>query len=445
MRAETDPDELLDPGQPPILAISRRSGMRELAAQYERLRRERAGERLIVLFDVDGTLLALDRPIPGAFDVVRWFQMQPDTFVGINSSRDEGQRPETLEALARWGAEYRVSFEPSLVRLASRGEDRTSPTGKLAGLEHFRRLGYRVFACVDSRAHVLEAIARHARDPDLLLLHAGSEFRASCAGGARTGAVFGRSLRAPRRALGYSLDGLISRRSLPEHVQLVWSPIDRPGELDKFLGSAVRWGRATAGLESGGVGVRLRDPGEAPGGPSLELRGVLERLDREQRGLELVLTAGGELLETVDHAVRTAGFDPRRLGFHAPVERVDEHDVRRLSERFPESVIHTSVDFLSPLIARVPAEAERVLDTFLDWGIRRFSISWRGDATRGLLERMERWGYEVLVDAVPDLEAFLQAVLLLPRSIAGELDFPQWRFQGRGHGRRLQRLRDAAG
>ena len=33
---------------------------------------------------------------------------------------------------------------------------------------------------------------------------------------------------------------------------------------------------------------------------------------------------------------------------------------------------------------------------------------------------------------VPDLVAFLPAALLLPRSLAADLNFPQWHYFGRG-------------
>ena len=38
--------------------------------------------------------------------------------------------------------------------------------------------------------------------------------------------------------------------------------------------------------------------------------------------------------------------------------------------------------------------------------------------------------------AVPDLEAFLQAALLLPRSLTADFNFPQWHYFGRGSGER---------
>jgi hypothetical protein len=35
---------------------------------------------------------------------------------------------------------------------------------------------------------------------------------------------------------------------------------------------------------------------------------------------------------------------------------------------------------------------------------------------------------------VPDLEQFLRAVLLLPRSLTADFNFPEWHYFGRGSG-----------
>jgi hypothetical protein len=48
---------------------------------------------------------------------------------------------------------------------------------------------------------------------------------------------------------------------------------------------------------------------------------------------------------------------------------------------------------------------------------------------------MEQWGYEVNIYNVPDLEQFLQAVLLLPSSVTSDFNFPKWHHYGRGPGK----------
>ena len=53
---------------------------------------------------------------------------------------------------------------------------------------------------------------------------------------------------------------------------------------------------------------------------------------------------------------------------------------------------------------------------------------------RELLDQLEEWGYEVNIYGVPDLESFLRAVLLLPKSVTSDFNFPKWHYYGRGSG-----------
>jgi hypothetical protein len=81
-----------------------------------------------------------------------------------------------------------------------------------------------------------------------------------------------------------------------------------------------------------------------------------------------------------------------------------------------------------------PERAKELLDMLRGWGINRFSIAWGTPHTRRLFDQLERWGYDVNIYAVPDLAAFLQAALLLPRSLTADFNFPQWHYFGRGSG-----------
>ena len=72
------------------------------------------------------------------------------------------------------------------------------------------------------------------------------------------------------------------------------------------------------------------------------------------------------------------------------------------------------------------------------WGVNRFSVSWAGEHARALLESLEDFGCQVNLYAVPDLEAFLRAALMLPTSITTDFNFPAWHYFGRGAGEQHQ-------
>ncbi|MBM3943938.1 MAG: hypothetical protein FJ317_00405 [SAR202 cluster bacterium] len=82
------------------------------------------GERDSILkwFDVaqwsPDVLLESHRPFAGVMEVMRWFQIQPRTYVGLNTGRPESMRMETLRSLNRLGEEYKVSFTSGSVCLA---------------------------------------------------------------------------------------------------------------------------------------------------------------------------------------------------------------------------------------------------------------------------------------------------------------------------------------
>ena len=77
---------------------------------------------------------------------------------------------------------------------------------------------------------------------------------------------------------------------------------------------------------------------------------------------------------------------------------------------------------------------ERLVDMLSSWGVNRFSVGWANPHARLLLDRLDGWGRDTNLYAVPDLEQFLRAVLLLPRSITADFNFPEWHYFGRGSG-----------
>ena len=116
------------------------------------------------------------------------------------------------------------------------------------------------------------------------------------------------------------------------------------------------------------------------------------------------------------------------------MENIQEQGFRLLAEAHPKAILQCPVDFLAPLISSAPEKSKEILDMFTTWGINRFSISWETQDMRSFFDQMDTWGFEVNIYKVPDLKAFLQAVLLMPRSITTDFNFPEWHYYGRGSG-----------
>ena len=447
--------------------------MRALATHYEAARQKFRNDRLLLLFDIDGTILDMrytvqhllktydaqygtahftdlqltdidfheddildglralgvpqpehrsivawysrhrwsnwalfeaHRPFPGVLEVIRWFQVQPDTFVGLNTGRPESTRAETLASLNRLGREFRVAFSSELLQMNGEGPHVPIADVKAAGVMSYRATGYRVVSVVDNEPENLQRIAEMDPEREVLLLHASTLFRY------HRGQV-------PSRAVDgkvYDLTQLIPRRALPRHIQFVWGGLAADTALEDFLRSNVSWAD---------LGTLDAAPGDA--GPD-HWRDVLARLKEEGRGARITLGADGSAVEEALAIVRDAGMDPRSLWFTAALQDLGNEGFRKLNRSFPGSIIECSIDFLAPLILSAPEQAEAILDTFTEWGINRFAFSRNLPDLKAVLDSIEECGFDLTICGVAGLERFLQSVLLMPRAIVADFRFPQW-------------------
>jgi len=125
------------------------------------------------------TMIAAHRPFTGVMDVIRWFQCQPETFIGLNTGRPEQLREATLKSLNNIGRNLNVSFPGRLLYMNPGGWDGRVTASKVEGVRHFQKAGYRIFAFLDNEPDNLEAVASIDPDGDILLLHADTIFKSS--------------------------------------------------------------------------------------------------------------------------------------------------------------------------------------------------------------------------------------------------------------------------
>lgn len=171
--------------------------------------------------------------------------------------------------------------------------------------------------------------------------------------------------------------------------------------------------------------------------PLLRLEECLAFVKNNGRSVKLDLKEGGATIDWIVELVRYVGFEQGQLWFNANMEHLHEAGFRRLKAAFPGAILQCPVDFLAPLVLASPAAAQGILGMLAAWGINRYSLSWHTPGMRAVLERLEGWALDVNLYDVPDLEAFLQAALLGPRSITSDFNFPKWQYFGRGSGRDL--------
>lgn len=366
-------------------------------------------------------ILASHRPYQGVMDIIRWFQLQPRTFVGLNTGRPDAIRRDTLESLNALGREYRVRFDDELLRMNPGTWEQGVKDVKARNLEHFRAQGYRIVAVVDNEPSNLASMAQTDAAGEILFLHAETLFES----GRRE---------IPRTVVGssYDITGLLREEDVPRHVQLVWQGVDDRASLDAFLASTIRWGGCMLRRDHAGRLVVRRDSfAERPWRreeDSLLFDTCLARLAHAGKSVELELESAEMLGEVLMSVTR---LDPQQLCFQGTLEDLGQAGFERLARAVPGAVIQCPVDFLCPMLLGAPAQAREVLEMLRRWGVTRVSLSWKQPSVRRAFELLGSWGFEVNLRDVPDLAGFLQAALLLPRSLSASFDFPQWRESAR--------------
>ncbi len=117
------------------------------------------------------------RPFHGALDVVRWFQEQPNTYVGLNTGRPESLRKNTLNTLNSWGKQHDIVFLDELLYMRSSNHIENIVCAKVAGIDYFRQIGYRIIAFFDNEPENLKAVGEADLHDEILLLHADTIFK----------------------------------------------------------------------------------------------------------------------------------------------------------------------------------------------------------------------------------------------------------------------------
>ena len=462
--------------------------MRDLAYHYDRARATYPNDRLIVLFDVDGTIVDLrymmlsllreydrihgskyfrhmgltdidvnenhmdvllarmnslsdkmreevaqwyksrywdqdvmfesHRPFAGVMEVMRWFQLQPNTSIGINTARPESMREDTLYSLNGLGREFKVFFPSELVHMSPYAWDSDVENCKREGIRYFRNLGYRVVAFVDNEPENLAAISTMEDSNEIMLLHADTLFESA------------RS-RLPRTTVSgdtYDITELAYTDTLPRHVQFVWHGVKDNNGLSEFIESDVQWCEMDVRTDPvTGQLVLTSEPIDDTLPVNLtSLDVVLDAVIRSERSIKLDIRENGHTLDALVAEIRDRSVPEDRLWFSANIDELGEGGFRRLRRTFPRAVVQCPVDFMAPLILAMPERAREILDSLSEWGINRVSVKWDNLARRQVLDSLEEWGHEVNIYNVPDLESFLKAALLLPTSLTADFGSPSW-------------------
>ena len=360
-------------------------------------------------------ILESHRPFKGVLEIIRWFQLQPNTQVGLNTGRPESLRFVTLFSLNELGKEFRIRFRNDLLYMNPKRWKTNVGQGKIEGIEYFRKKGFRILAVVDNEPSNLGAIAKNPANRGILLLHADTLFETKRSA-VLTASVSGKS---------YDMEAFVNLSQLPQHIQFVWQGMDSRNRIREFLNSNIHWAQFNVVLDIIRRKIMIYDPVAEKGFPDDEIEKItlsdcLRWMKSLGRGVKLNLK-DPFILDPLIDTVREMGMDDSELWFCSNLEYLKEDGFRKLQRVFPGAIIQCSVDFLVPLMAVSTPKARDIVRILKDWGINRYSLDARLPAKRKILDFMDDVGLDVNIDHVDNLESFLKTILLQPRSVS--LDF----------------------
>lgn len=434
-----------------------------LTNHLEHLRQQDKQQKLIVIFELEGPILDRDHELwialsaaKGApsdiqeiFDtinqatselsdysiiqsdvlsVIRWLQLQPDITVGIVTSLRASTVEKLVEMMNRLGETQLISFSEVLFYKAQEADGDGVPILS-ESTDYFKSLGYKVAAIIHSQADVLHSLAESPDSEAVLLMLYDTLTADQASRDAQAGIVTGAS---------YDITELIPEYLLPPGVDLIWHGINDEPNLRQFLCSNIEWGECDIHFDpASGELVLHHDalPSQLQANHQwLTLTELMRRMKQHNRRVKLDLKQGGPVIEQSLELVDYYGFTDEQLWFNGNVEVIEESGFRKLAAVYPGAVLQCPVDWLAPVIESDPQEAHVVVSKYADWGMNRFSLNWHLPNLSRFLSYMKSWGLDVNIYGVYDLKTFLEAVMLLPRSVTCDFNFPKWHYYGRGSG-----------
>ncbi|MCE9626201.1 MAG: hypothetical protein K8R69_12250 [Deltaproteobacteria bacterium] len=372
--------------------------MKALARRYEETRRQNPRQKLLVIFDIDGTILDMrymmlyvlqlfdrehgtryfenldveelnihenqletflvarglsdearetlmkwyeknrwapsavmqsHRPFRGVLEVIRWFQIQPETYVALNTGRPEFLRADTLRSLNALAGEFRVDFKSELLFMNPSNWEHDIVLSKVAGIRHFESEGFKVVAFIDNEPANLKAVADADPEQNILLLHADTLFESH-----------------PRHVPAHSVSGkdydlvsLIGEESLPKHVQFVWQGVNDIPNLRQFLASNITWGEMDLRMDPEGRDLILRhdDFYEFPHGEDESLsyfEPFLASFEKGGKSLQIDFKEGGPCVDRAIDLLEKVAIPEERLCFKGNLHHLEERGIRLLSAAF---------------------------------------------------------------------------------------------------------------
>lgn len=178
----------------------------------------------------------------------------------------------------------------------------------------------------------------------------------------------------PRTVSGssYGLAGLVDEAEVGRRVTLVWHGVNDSHNLRQFAGSQIRWAELDVRRDPLGRLVLRHDSfTETPWRREeglLPLLDCLEVLRWESRSVKLDLKEGGDVLAEVLELVRHFGFEDHELWFNGGVETLHRAGFAELARRHPAAIVHAPSTSWSRCCSRRRSSRRKRSRCYVDGG-----------------------------------------------------------------------------
>jgi len=362
--------------------------------------------------------------------VARWFQIQPRVSVDIYCAHSETNHVNLLEALNRRGFPHRLYFTEENLYIHSQLNASLAP----ATIRHFQKPDHKILAIFESEQRNLESVIaqKSFKKQTTLLLQPVIQ-----------SSMMKKSDDLIVRGTEYNLVDLITEQGLPKKIQYCWHGINDRENLQEFLKSNVEWGEVDVRRNPKTQQLITRHDSyrKSPkfeGEQEQSFKECLKSFKANNRKVKVDFKQGPKVFDQVADVLHSLNFQDEEIWFHGDIHKLYPRGFKKLRQLFPNAIIQTTMDGFNKMILRRPRVAHRALKTYTRWGVSRFLLTWQSPNIAQILEQMDTWDYEVNFYEIPDLQNFLQAVLMLPCGITTDYNFPEWHHYGRGSGQDLR-------
>ena len=357
-------------------------------------------------------ILSAHRRFQGILDLIRWFQLQPNTYVALITGRPEWSRLDTSYVLSVLEREYCVRFPDDLVYMKPAYPKQPVWESKINGIARFREAGFHVFAAIDSEPENLRAIAESNLDAEIFLLQTDAIVNAL------EQRVVGRS-----GGGSFHPEKLLSGNAASRPVRFIWDWTDMEEEtFFRFLSSNVQWIKVDAGFffpdtERGRFSCARS---------TTDLDFCLNLIRKHKKKLNIDLSDDGLLLGRIMDIISDYDFEDNELWFSGGSGLDGHRDLKVfgiLGEMYPSAVLQYSLGSLALTVDREPDAARAILLRLSHEGVDIFSLDWRMPHRTKILRRLNQWGFHVNICNAHSLRSFLQGALSQPSAITSAFNF----------------------